>query len=128
MSANRGSDTGPELALRKALHAMGCRYTLRSKLPGRPDLVLPASAIVVFVDGCFWHGCPNHSVMPQNNRGIWQAKLAANQARDRRVDDELKQLGWKVVRVWEHEIRQNLETAARRIRRIHLQRKVARQR
>lgn len=127
MSANRGADTGPELGLRKALHALGCRYILRSKLPGRPDLVLPSSAVVVFVDGCFWHGCPDHSVMPQNNREMWQAKLEANQARDCRVDDELKRMGWKVVRVWEHEIRRNLATTAQRIRRIHLQRKAARQ-
>lgn len=128
MSANRGSDTGPELALRKALHALGCRYTLRSKLPGRPDLVLPSSATVVFVDGCFWHGCPEHSVLPQNNREMWRAKLAANLARDRRVDEELKQLGWKVVRVWEHEIRRSLAVTAQRIRRSHVRRKATRQR
>ncbi|MBO9830587.1 very short patch repair endonuclease [Xanthomonas sp. A2111] len=126
MSANRGADTGPELALRKALHSLGCRYTLRSKMPGRPDLVFPSSGTVVFVDGCFWHGCPDHCVLPNNNRELWQAKLEANKSRDRRVDEELKRLGWKVVRVWEHEIRRDIEGAAHRIRCIHLQRKAAR--
>lgn len=123
MSANRGSDTGPELALRRALHALGCRYTLQSTLPGRPDLVFPASNLAVFVDGCFWHGCPAHSSLPVNNREMWQTKLAANKARDRRVDGELAAIGWKVIRVWEHEVRRDLPATARRIRRVILQSK-----
>lgn len=115
MQANRGADTGPEMALRRALHAMGFRYTLRSKLPGRPDLVFPARRTVLFVDGCFWHGCPEHGVLPQNNRQLWQTKLAANVERDRRVDRQLKQLGWRVVRVWEHDIRRQLPKTASRV-------------
>src|SRR5688572_15868355 len=86
MQANRGADTGPEVTLRKALHALGFRYMLRSKLPGRPDLVFPARRTALFVDGCFWHGCPEHGVLPESNRQVWQAKLAANVERDRRVD------------------------------------------
>lgn len=75
-----------------------------SKLPGRPDFILPRLKTAVFVDGCFWHGCPQHATQPKNNAAFWAAKLTGNQARDRRVNRELRALGWKVVRIWEHEL------------------------
>lgn len=115
MQANRRSDTGPELRLRKALHARGFRYVLGSKLPGRPDLVFPSRKVVVFVDGCFWHRCPSHGVMPEANRFRWQEKLEDNVKRDRRNDRSLIDAGWKVVRVWEHDVRHNLPVTVRRI-------------
>ncbi|MDZ7269969.1 MAG: very short patch repair endonuclease [candidate division KSB1 bacterium] len=71
---------------------------------GKPDFTFPQQRVVVFVDGCFWHGCPKHCNMPRNNRAFWKRKLDSNKARDRRVNRILRQKGWKVIRVWEHEI------------------------
>lgn len=96
--------TGPEMALRRALHARGVRYRLHHpNLPGRPDVALPAARIAVFVDGCFWHSCPDHGRTPHNNAAWWAEKLAANVARDRRKDAALGEIGWLAVHVWEHE-------------------------
>ena len=79
----------------------------RRKWPliGRPDFVFPASRVAVFVDGCFWHGCPKHYTKPKNNRAFWKRKLHANRARDRQVNRELRRKGWRVVRIWEHDLR-----------------------
>jgi len=97
-------DTGPELALRRALHRAGVRFRLhRADLPGRPDLVLVRLRLAVFVDGCFWHGCPAHATAPRANAEFWAAKLAGNRARDARNDVLLAALGWEVMHVWEHE-------------------------
>lgn len=97
-------DTGPELALRRELHARGLRFRKNYPgLPGRPDIVFPRARIAVFVDGCFWHRCPQHSTFPKTNSAWWAAKLDANVARDRRQDHQLADAGWAVVRVWEHE-------------------------
>jgi len=74
-------------------------------LMGRPDFVFPASRVAVFVDGCFWHGCPKHYTEPKNNRAFWKRKLDANRARDRQVNRELRRKGWRVVRIWEHDLR-----------------------
>lgn len=75
-----------------------------SKLFGKPDFVFQKSKIAIFVDGCFWHCCPKHSNIPANNREFWLKKLTANKARDRLVNARLKENGWKVVRIWEHEL------------------------
>jgi DNA mismatch endonuclease (patch repair protein) len=72
---------------------------------GKPDFVFPKQKVVLFVDGCFWHGCPKHSNLPKNNRNFWVKKLDGNKIRDRLVTRELRKMGWKVVRVWEHELR-----------------------
>lgn len=79
------------------------RYRLHAKLPGRPDLVFTRAKLAVFVDGCFWHRCPEHGIMPKNNREWWLEKLEANVVRDRLKDDALDALGWRVVHIWEHE-------------------------
>ena len=115
MQANRGSNTSPELRLRKALHALGYRYVLNSKLFGKPDLVFVSRRVALFVDGCFWHGCPEHSVLPATNREKWVRKLAANARRDREVEATLVADGWKVVRVWEHDVRRDLVRTVRQI-------------
>ena len=115
MSSIRGRDTRPEVRLRKALWALGLRYRLRSKLPGRPDLVFVADHVAVFVDGCFWHQCPKHAVWPKNNSSFWRRKLEANVKRDRRNNRELKLQGWKVIRIWEHEVNSGPEAAAQKL-------------
>jgi DNA mismatch endonuclease (patch repair protein) len=109
MRANRRSDTKPEIALRRALHARGYRYRkdFRLDLGGgvrvRPDIVFTARKIAVFVDGCFWHVCPEHGREPTSNEWYWTPKLRRNVDRDRAADAALKAAGWGVVRLWEHE-------------------------
>ncbi|MEU0155897.1 very short patch repair endonuclease [Micromonospora fulviviridis] len=107
MRSNRHRDTGPELRLRRALHARGHRY--RVALPitvagvrVRPDLVYPKRKLAVFVDGCYWHCCPEHGRAPSDPTGYWKAKLQRNVERDLAVTDALKAAGWHVIRVWEH--------------------------
>jgi DNA mismatch endonuclease (patch repair protein) len=108
MRANRRTDTKPELALRRALHRQGLRYRkdYRLDLDGarvRPDIVFTARRVAVFVDGCFWHVCPEHGTKPAANTWYWGPKLTRNVERDRAADAALAAAGWRVVRVWEHE-------------------------
>ncbi|MER6302746.1 very short patch repair endonuclease [Kitasatospora sp. NPDC001539] len=108
MAAIRRRDTKPERAIRSLLHAAGKRYRvdLRLDLEGarpRPDIVFTRARVAVFVDGCFWHCCPEHGRQPGVNAGYWGPKLERNVARDRAADDALRAAGWTVVRVWEHE-------------------------
>lgn len=122
MSRQRRRDTAPELALRRALHALGLRYRVHlAGLPGRPDVVLTRVRVAVFVDGCFWHRCPEHAVAPKANADWWREKLGRNVERDREVDRRLQQLGWEVVRVWEHE---QPEQAAERVAAVWRERRV----
>lgn len=107
MQAQRTRDTAPELAVRRILHAHGLRYRVdRAPLPElrrRADLVFGPSRVAVYVDGCFWHGCPEHGTEPRANAEWWRDKLARNRARDADTDLRLAEAGWLVVRVWEHE-------------------------
>ncbi|GII02756.1 hypothetical protein Pta02_47640 [Planobispora takensis] len=108
MRSNKSRDTKPELALRKAVHALGLRYrvAVRLPLPGRrrtADLAFPRLRIAVFLDGCFWHGCPEHHSVAKTNSAYWSEKLRANRERDADTDRRLKEAGWSVIRVWEHE-------------------------
>ena len=106
-------DSGPEIRLRQALHALGLRFRVNLKgLPGTPDIAFTRAKIAVFVDGCFWHRCPEHGVLPKANRDWWREKLDRNVIRDRLKDDQLASLGWSVVHIWEHE---DLDEAARRL-------------
>jgi len=108
MRANRRTDTKPELALRRALHRLGYRYRkdYRLDLDGgrrvRPDIAFTARKVAIFVDGCFWHACPQHGSKPRNNEWYWGPKLLANVERDRVNDAALTTAGWTVVRLWEH--------------------------
>jgi DNA mismatch endonuclease, patch repair protein len=107
MKANRRTDTKPELALRAALHALGYRYRkdFRLDLPlrrVRPDVAFTRRKVAVFVDGCFWHACPEHGSKPKSNEWYWSPKLAKNVERDRAADEALAQAGWTVIRLWEH--------------------------
>ncbi|WP_075829129.1 very short patch repair endonuclease [Cellulosimicrobium sp. CUA-896] len=105
MSRVRRRDTKPELALRRKLHRRGRRfYVDRAVLPRRrADLVFPRARVCVFVDGCYWHVCPEHRTTPRVNVEYWTAKLARNVERDRQTDRDLTAEGWTVIRVWEHE-------------------------
>ena len=117
MRAVRGKDTKPEMAVRRALHRLGLRFRLQQRdLPGRPDIVLPRHRLAVFVHGCFWHhhsACPK-ATMPKTRVDFWSSKLEANQARDRRVESDLVEAGWRVLTVWECETR-NAEVLTKRL-------------
>jgi DNA mismatch endonuclease, patch repair protein len=116
MSRMPRSSTGPEVALRRELHRRGLRFRVNlSTLPGRPDVVFPRARLAVFIDGCFWHRCPEHSVLPRNNRDWWLAKLERNVERDGEKDRALVGMGWTPLHVWEHE---SVQVAADRIERL----------
>jgi DNA mismatch endonuclease (patch repair protein) len=118
MSQIRGKNTKIEIQLRKAVWSTGLRYRLHVKLPGTPDLAFSKSKVALFIDGCFWHGCPLHAVRPKSNRAFWQRKFAQNSARDKRVNRELKERGWKVLRCWEHDVEQNLKKVIGQIKKM----------
>lgn len=123
LRGRRTSGTAPELALRRTLHARGLRYRLGKRIGRfRPDVVFTGAKTVLFVDGCYWHGCPTHG--PTEFRGPnadkWRAKIALNRERDRTAVDELSRDGWTVVRIWECEIKSNVQRAADRVEhRLH---------
>jgi DNA mismatch endonuclease (patch repair protein) len=115
--ANRRTNTKPEVLIRSAVHQRGLRFRkdflLRvGAVRVRPDMVFTRGKVAVFVDGCFWHSCPDHSTMPKRNVEYWLPKLQANIDRDRRADAALAAEGWQVVRVWEHD---EVDSAAERI-------------
>ena len=118
MQANRGQDTRPERELRTELHRRGLRFRLQrpivSGVRRKVDIVFPSARVAVFVDGCFWHGCPRHGTSPKSNAAFWTEKIEANQIRDEDTNLRLAADGWKVIRVWEHE---DPATAAKRIHR-----------
>jgi DNA mismatch endonuclease (patch repair protein) len=106
MQRTKRRDTPAELALRSALHRRGHRFRVDHPLPGlrrRADLVFTRDRLAVFVDGCFWHACPEHATWPKTNEGWWRDKILGNVARDRDTNERLARMGWAVERVWEHE-------------------------
>lgn len=108
MKANRRRDTKPEILIRRALHSKGLRYRIDFPLRFedsrvRPDIVFTRRRVAVFVDGCFWHGCPQHYIPPRSNAEFWAEKIHHNVDRDLRDTAALAQHGWTVVRIWEHE-------------------------
>lgn len=106
MQGNRGRDTRPELAIRRALHARGRRYFVnRRPVPSirrTADLVFPTARLAVFVDGCFWHGCPQHHTVAKTNADFWAEKVRGNRERDEETGRMLAEHGWTVLRLWEH--------------------------
>ncbi len=107
MQGNKGWDSSPEMAVRRAVHAIGLRYRVGTRplpeLNRRADLVFRRAAVAVLVDGCYWHGCPAHFVQPKSNVSYWTGKIGRNISRDRETDERLSEAGWAVVRVWEHD-------------------------
>jgi DNA mismatch endonuclease (patch repair protein) len=116
MSRQGTRDTAPEIAVRRLLHSAGLRYRVNVPVPGMPrrtiDIVFGRAKVAIFLDGCFWHGCPVHATHPKANAEWWRAKLDKNMARDRETTDHLRSAGWTVLRFWEHE---SAEDVARRI-------------
>jgi DNA mismatch endonuclease (patch repair protein) len=116
MARIRGKHTTPEKRLRAMLWAIGLRYRLHSKTPGgRPDIVFTRARVAIFIDGCFWHGCPTHYVRPRTRHDFWAEKLDTNVARDRRQTLRLDATGWIVMRLWEHELEGDVREVCRRI-------------
>lgn len=108
MRANRKTGSTPEVLLRSSLHALGLRFRKNARIAAggrwtRPDVVFTRQRVAVYVDGCFWHGCPEHGTTPQSNAAYWGPKLARNAQRDAMTDKALRAAGWTLVRVWEHE-------------------------
>ena len=108
MQANRSRDTGPELAVRRSLHALGFRYRVAIRpepaLRRRADIVFTRQRIAIFIDGCFWHGCPDHGRTSfQHNVEYWPEKIRTNRTRDAETTASLQAAGWRVMRFWEHE-------------------------
>ena len=116
MQSNRGRDTLPELALRRELHRLGLRYRVNLRvepsLRRTVDIAFTRLKLAVFVDGCFWHGCPEHGTEPKTNVDFWNSKIQATQKRDAETNVALEKLGWTVLRFWEHE---DAVEAARRV-------------
>ena len=129
MQANRSRDTKPELAVRSAVHRRGLRYRVAARpqpeLRRTADMVFRRAKVAVFVDGCYWHGCPEHHTQPTTNREYWAEKISGNVRRDKETNEHLERAGWTVLRFWEHE---NTETVADTIEtsvRAALQRRAA---
>jgi DNA mismatch endonuclease (patch repair protein) len=107
MSRQASKDTAVELAVRRLLHRAGLRYRVEYPVPGMPrrriDVAFPRAKVAILIDGCFWHGCPQHSTSPKANADWWRTKLDRNMARDRETTEHLVAAGWVVLRFWEHE-------------------------
>lgn len=123
MSRIRGKDTRPEMLVRRGLWHRGLRFRIKSRVPGRPDIVFPSEHVAVFVDGCFWHSCPEHGAKPSTNAVFWRKKLLGNVERDRRTEQLLRADGWVVLRFWEHDVDRKLESVVDRIHRRVVQRR-----
>lgn len=121
MQGNKNRDTKPEMIVRRSLHASGLRYRVHARpikeWNRRADLVFPRAKIAVFVNGCFWHGCPQHYKAPKTNAAYWVPKIMRNRERDLETFTRLKSEGWLVIPIWEHEdLYKKSEIVARRIR------------
>jgi DNA mismatch endonuclease (patch repair protein) len=107
MAKVRQKGTAAELALRREIFRIGLRYRVNYEILKKPrrvaDIVFPRIRVAIFVDGCFWHGCPEHASWPKENAELWREKIEANRARDADTDRRLRELGWEVVRIWAHE-------------------------
>lgn len=121
MQGNRSRDTSPEVAVRRAVHALGLRYRVDRRpvrsINRRADLVFSRIKVAVFIDGCYWHGCPEHFVRPKSNVDYWSTKIGRNVERDRETNARLRDEGWTVLRFWEHddpaEAAERIEAAVR---------------
>jgi DNA mismatch endonuclease, patch repair protein len=122
MSKIRSKNTIPEVNLRKYLWKNGIRgYRLHNKkIPGKPDIAFIGKKVAVFIDGCFWHGCPHCYIEPKSNTDYWRQKIQSNVNRDRKYQNELESRGWCVVRIWEHEIKKDIHAVFKKIQKSFL--------
>lgn len=111
MSRIKGKNTKPEMLVRKFLYSQGVRYRIHSSLPGRPDIVIKKREIILFINGCFWHGHVNckDAGIPKSNTAFWQNKIGGNVERDRKNRLKLENEGWKVLTIWECEINKDFD-------------------
>lgn len=116
MSRIRGKNTGPEMKFRKLLYSRGIRgYRIHYDLPGKPDVVFVRKHVAIFVDGCFWHKCPICFRKPKTRTRFWMKKINKNANRDKKTDQILTELGWTVIRIWEHEIKKDPENTINKV-------------
>lgn len=117
MAKIRSKNTKPEVLLRKHLWNQGYRgYRIHNTdLPGKPDIAFKKRKVAIFIDGCFWHKCPECFIEPKTNRDYWLPKIQSNIERDKKNQEALEALDWTVIRIWEHEIKNNIETTAKKI-------------
>lgn len=116
MSRIHGKNTGPEMKIRKMLYAQGIRgYRTHFNIPGKPDIVFTKKKIAIFIDGCFWHKCPICFQEPEIRKEFWLKKINSNVERDKKVNLQLQKEDWKVIRIWEHEVRKDPENVVKRI-------------
>lgn len=116
MRSVRGKDTALEVRVRSALWRLGLRFRKNvAALPGRPDVAFPKKKVAVFVDSCFWHGCPTHLRRPKSNQDYWEAKVARNIKRDAEVNAAYVEMGWRTMRIWEHELKEDFGGCIARI-------------
>ncbi len=116
MSQVRGRNTKPEIQFRKLLYSRGLKgYRISVRLPGKPDILYPKYRLAIFIDGCFWHKCPKCFSFPATNKKFWMKKINGNARRDRRVNSKLKDMGYVVIRFWEHELEQDIDSCAKKV-------------
>jgi DNA mismatch endonuclease, patch repair protein len=119
MSRIMGKNTGPEVKLRKLMSTTGIRgYRIHYNLPGKPDIVFTKKKIAIFIDGCFWHKCPVCFQEPETRKSFWMKKINSNVNRDKKVNEQLKEEGWSVMRFWEHDVRKNPDEIVKKISEI----------
>lgn len=119
MRAVKAKNTKLENVFRSALWKRGLRFRKHVKdLPGKPDIVFSRYRVAVFIDSCFWHGCPLHVRMPKSNIDYWERKIYRNKQRDEELNQKYKEIKWEVVRIWEHEIKEDFEKAVTKIQDI----------
>jgi DNA mismatch endonuclease (patch repair protein) len=118
MSRVKGKDTAPEIAVRSALWAKGYRYRVHYPRPWKPDIAFSGKKVAVFIDGCFWHGCPKHYTCPESHKKFWREKVRRNMERDKRYTREMRARGWKVIRLWEHDVNKDLRRCIRKIEKL----------
>lgn len=112
MSRIRSEWTKPEVAVHNALKGYRIKHTMHPEIAGSPDVIIPSHKIAIFINGCFWHGCPEHYRPPKSNVEFWRKKVGDNMRRDRKNAAVLRRSGWKVIVIWEHDLPRNKMTAS----------------
>ena len=115
MSRVKTKNTDIELLLRRELWSLGLRYRLHFSLPGKPDIAFLGKRLAIFIDGCFWHGCPKHYTAPQRNAEFWKTKIERNILRDKLVTQQLSEQRWQVLRFWEHELKHDIQACVKQV-------------